>query len=91
MKIAAYLSLAVALVLGGWSAIDYHHNEQLKDLVSLELMATIAAHSGEGRAHQDLNDVLGDERYDGIVGIVAAVFLMGGIVLISQGKKVANA
>jgi hypothetical protein len=88
MKLAACLALALAVTLGIWTVVDYAQNERQKQLVVRELQLTIVTGSSElgNHAHRDLNEVIDAERFDGIIGIAAAVIVITSAVLFSKNR-----
>jgi len=91
MKLAASLALALALLVGIWAIMDYSANE---DERQRNVQKMINEEMGEyiGRAPDDsafdhAKEIAKAERYDAIMGIVAACALVGAVVLFSKSGK----
>ncbi len=90
MKLAGVLALILAAVVGIWAGVDYAQNEQERQFEVQQMTAAIEccdavfknATMEEEKAEQK-------EHFDGVIGIVAAGSLIGGIALLSRGKKAA--
>jgi hypothetical protein len=91
MKLAGVLALSLAAVLGIWATTDYMHNEHAKqyNVLALEREVTreFAGASPSNDATDEAKRIESAERYDAIIGIVAACILIGSVVLFSQGKN----
>ena len=85
MKLAGFLALALAIVLGIWTVVDYVQNERDKSLIVQELQHEIRSGGHAGSDDTRENDEA--ERRDGMIGIVAACALIGSVILFSQSKK----
>jgi len=80
MKLAGCLALALSIILGAWSIRDYRRNEQRMDFIVKEM------NSGIHLSHE-LEVAVNDERYDGDVAILAALTLIGSVILFDQAKR----
>jgi hypothetical protein len=92
MKLAGFLALALAAVLGIWAGVDYAHNERDRQynlqLMEAEISRELAGGTSSGRALEHDKEIDAAERYDAIMGIVAVCALIGSIVLFSKKKTV---
>lgn len=87
MKLAAVLALMLAIVLGIWAVSDYvqNQNERRDDL---PLLNDAIGHESEFNSEMaEINRIDGQERYDGVIGIVAIFALIGSSVMFSQSGK----
>jgi glucose uptake protein GlcU len=95
MKVAGILALILAVAIGIWAATDYAQNETDRHNNQRALQTEIDKNYleiAEGlplsdSASQRAKEIATAEQHDAILGIVAAVALIGGIAMISQRKK----
>jgi hypothetical protein len=88
MKVAGILAVILAVVVGIWAGVDYAQNEQDRQSEVRRMQWSITCcDSVFNDAEMAVNADESKERFDAIMGIVAAVALIGGIALVSQRKK----
>jgi hypothetical protein len=95
MKLAGFLALALALILGGWTISDYFQNEDQAQVNGQELRSEISRNYDEIGSGRPLTNTAMDRRkeidaafqFDGIMGIVSGCVLIGSVALLSQAKK----
>ncbi len=91
MKLAGFLALVLAVVLGVWSAMDYYHNEHQRRVAVEELKSALSRELGGGPAAeaavQEINQAVSDKRYDAIIGIVGFCALISSVAMFSKSKK----
>lgn len=96
MKIGGILALLFALVVGGWVVKDYWQNESDRRVnehaIDAEnrlnaIMEGDSEFSPKHAASMHAKEIESAEQYDAIMGIVACVILIGGIVLLSKSAK----
>jgi hypothetical protein len=90
MKIAAFLALALAIVLGIWTGTDYAHNEHEKqhniEMMEAEIHRNQITGNTDDSALQESKEIDSAEQYDAILGIVATCALIGAVVLFAKSK-----
>ncbi|MBZ5504521.1 MAG: hypothetical protein LAO78_03440 [Acidobacteriia bacterium] len=82
MKIAAILTLVLALLTGIWVIADYSENERNRSRHGTEALGSLSDYS---IAQLDRDNDL--ERQDGFVGVAAIGFLIASLVMFSKTKK----
>ena len=85
MKIAAFLTLALAIILGIWAISDYADNERSRQRHVTEAFGNLFDNSGRDMARINRDEDL--ETQDALIGVGAFVALIGSVVLFSQAKK----
>jgi hypothetical protein len=85
VKTAGILTIILAIALGLWAITDGIQGVNRRS----DDAAIAMGHISEPKSEllHDLDRDADNDRFDGIIGIVAVFALIGGIVLISQGKK----
>jgi hypothetical protein len=96
MKLAGFLALALAAVLGIWAGTDYARNEHERqynlEMMKIEISRELSGHGSSGSALERDKEISAAERYDAVVGIAAFCALIGSIVLFSKsGNPIAEA
>jgi hypothetical protein len=90
MKLAGFLALALASLLGAWAARDYSSHESDRDIAVFQIKLEAEAKEAGVQPLTDstgkLKDIGEAERYDAIIGVAAACILIGSVVLFSQSK-----
>lgn len=90
MKLAAFLALALAVVLGAWTISDYFGNQHAQarnvEAVSREVTRELEGTPASNDAMDESRRIEAAQRDDAIMGIVAACALIGSVVLFSKSK-----
>lgn len=90
MKLAGFLALIVAAVLGIWVATDYIHNEHERQYnvqrMQSEVTRELAGANASDSSFQESKEIASAEQFDGVIGIVACCALIGSVVLFSKSR-----
>jgi len=85
MKTAAYLTLALAIILAIWAISDYADNERSRQRHVTQAFGNLFDNSGRDMARINRDEDL--ETQDGLIGAVAFVALIGSVIMLSQARK----
>ena len=77
MKLAAILTLALSLILGGWAAYDWHGNK-----VMLDFHGQLYHDSSDPRVIHD-SDLM---RQDTFAGFIAFALLLASVAMFAKSK-----
>jgi hypothetical protein len=91
VKVAGVLTvlLGVLLVASAWIGLKQTFKARLNDALEYDT-DQLKYESGQSRQRPSMHDLDkddADERFDEIIGILGGFTLIGGVVLISQGKR----
>jgi hypothetical protein len=85
MKTAAYLTLALAIILAIWAISDYADNERSRQRHVTQAFGNLFDNSGRDMARINRDEDL--ETQDGLIGVVAFAALIGSVIMFSQARK----
>lgn len=95
MKSGGILAIALAAILGIWAGVsalnDFHAQVADSGRASTEIAINPADPHGADYEMAQVDKDENAERFDAVIGIVAVLVLIGGIVLVSQGNKLKKA
>jgi hypothetical protein len=93
MKLAGFLSLALAIVLALWATTDWYQNYQEQQANVRDMHNDIEHHIRSGdsepvdRTMADMQRTDDLIQRDELIGVVAFCALIGAVVMFSQGRK----
>jgi hypothetical protein len=77
VKLAASLTLLLAVIVGGWALVD--RSDTIDEARSI--------HTYSRYDEQKIRDISNEQQFDAIVGVGAAVLLIASIIMFSQSRK----